>query len=86
MNDWTGSTTKFVDEFNAIAVHLAPADADTKTTEEGGKEADEKDVALGDEAEDGEKKDEEREEKVKEANEMIEKIAVSSSVISDPYT
>ena len=85
VNVWTASTTVFLDDFNDISAQLATLsdvakkDGDEKVKDESD-EPETKDGAA-DEV-DAEKAKEERDEKIETANEIIQKIAVSSLVPS----
>jgi hypothetical protein len=78
VNDWTTSTTVFLDEFNDIAGQLVPSDASGKDK---ASDVGETDLTDGqDDAVDGddvEKAKNEREEKINAANEIVHRIAVS---------
>ena len=87
VNNWTASTTVFLDEFNDIAGQLVPSDASGKDKASDVGETDVID-SQGDavDGDDVEKAKKEREEKINAANEMIHKIAVSFMKIASVFT
>ena len=87
VNNWTASTTVFLDEFNDIAGQLVPSDASGKDKASDVGETDSTD-GQGDavDGDDVEKAKKEREEKINAANEMIHKIAVSFMKIASVFT
>ena len=89
VNNWTASTTVFLDEFNDIAGQLVPSDASGKD-KASAVVSDETDATDGQgdavDGDDVEKAKKEREEKINAANEMIHKIAVSFMKIASVFT
>jgi hypothetical protein len=87
VNDWTTSTTAFLDEFNVIAGQLVPSDASGKDK---ASDVGETDVIDGQgdavDGDDVEKAKKEREEKTNAANEIIHRIAVSFLKIASVFT
>ena len=87
VNDWTTSTTVFLDEFNDIAGQLVPSDASGKDK---ASDVGETDVIDGQgdavDGDDVEKAKKEREEKINAANEIIHRIAISFLKIASVFT
>ena len=78
MNDWTDSTSVFLDEFNEVAVQLKPSDvAIDKRTEVDGDEFDKTDNKEEKSEKDLLKVEEGRVKMLNTANELIHKITVS---------
>jgi hypothetical protein len=84
VNDWTTSTTVFLDEFNVIAGQLVPSDASVKDKASDVGETDATDGQS--DAVDGDDVEKASEEKINAANEIIHRIAVSFLKIASVFT